>query len=133
MTRSRPAAHDGVLDEHGFAAVLSETPHGGAYRRDAVRAFATAARDGAPAASLERMADLWLPATGAVGVAEPMRQRRDVTPGRHLLGALGPRPLDPDAHGVWRGAAKEIDQYRERWGLTQPTTRSAPSPGHHSP
>ena len=118
VTRSRPAAHDGVLDEHGFAAVLSETPHGGAYRRDVVRAFATAARDGAPAASLERMADLWLPATGSVGVAEPMRQRRDVTPGRHLLGALGPRPLDPDAHGVWRGAAKEIDQYRERWGLT---------------
>ncbi len=123
VARAEPAARDRVLDEHGFAAVLSETPHGGAYRRDAVRAFATAARDGAPAAALERMADLWLPATGdvgvAVGVAEPMHQRRDVTPGRHLLGALGPRPLDPDAHGVWHGAAKEIEQYRERWGLTR--------------
>ncbi len=119
VARSEPAVRDRVLDEHGFAAALSETPHGGAYRRDAVRAFATAARDGAPATALERMADLWLPATGDVGVAEPMRQRRDVTPGRHLLGALGPRPLDPDAHGVWRGAAKEIEQYREHWGLTR--------------
>ena len=85
LTRSAPSGREAVLDEHGFAATLSETPHGGAYRRDAVRAFATAARDGAPGAALERLTDLWLP-PGGVGVAETMHRRRDVTPGGHLLG-----------------------------------------------
>src|SRR6202042_986658 len=112
VARSEPSARHAVLDEHGFASVLSETPHGGAYRRDAVRAFATAARDGASGPALERAADLWLP-PGGVGVAESMHRRRDVTPGCHLLDALGPRPVDPDAHGVWRGAAMEIERYRE--------------------
>ena len=118
VARSEPSARSAVLDEHGFAAALSETPHGGAYRRDAVRAFATAARDGASGPALERVADLWLP-PGGVGVAEPMHRRRDVTPERHLFGALGPRPVDPDAHGLWRGAATEIERYRERWGLAR--------------
>jgi conjugative relaxase-like TrwC/TraI family protein len=118
VTRPAPTTERSLmrLDEHGFAAVLSETPHGGAYRRDAVRAFAVAARDGASASAVERGTDLWLP-PGGVGVAETMHGRRDVSPGRHLLKELGPRPIDPDAHGVWHGAATAIERYRERWGL----------------
>ena len=83
-----------------------------------VRAFATAARDGASGPALERLTDLWL-SPGGVGVAETMHGRRDVTPGGHLLGALGPRPVDPDTHMVWHGAAMEIERYRERWGLAR--------------
>jgi hypothetical protein len=116
VTRLPPTVRRAVLDEHGFAAVLSETPHGGAYRRDVVRAFATAARDGASSSALERMTNLWLPPVG-VGVGEPMHRRDDATPGRHLVNELGPRPVDPDAHGVWHGAATVIEHYRERWGL----------------
>jgi hypothetical protein len=35
------------------------------------------------------------------------------------LRALGPRPVDPGDHAVWLGAARSLDSYRERWGLTQ--------------
>ena len=31
--------------------------------------------------------------------------------------ALGPRPVDPDDHAVWLGAAVALDAYRDRWGL----------------
>ena len=53
------------------------------------------------------------------GVAEPLQQRRSVVPANHHLRALGPRPLDPDDHAVWVGAAGALDAYRERWGLAQ--------------
>jgi conjugative relaxase-like TrwC/TraI family protein len=118
LTRPEPRAPHTVLDEHGFAAVLAETPHGGAYRRDVVRAFATAARDGATATAVDRVTDLWLQ-PGGVGVSEPMHRRGDALPRRHLLNELGPRPVDPDAHGVWHGAAMAIEDYRERWGLSR--------------
>jgi conjugative relaxase-like TrwC/TraI family protein len=116
VTRRVPTTRHTFLDEHSFAAVLSETPHGGAYRRDVVRAFATAARDGASASAVGRGTDLWLP-PGGVGVAEPLHRRRDVSPGRHVLDELGPRPIGPDAHEVWHGAAMAIERYRECWGL----------------
>ncbi len=35
----------------------------------------------------------------------------------HLLEALGPRPVHPADHAVWRDAAKVIDDYRARWGV----------------
>ena len=50
-------------------------------------------------------------------MAEPVHQRRAVCPGGHALRALGPRPVDPDDHEVWLGAARAIDAYRERWGV----------------
>ncbi len=104
------------FDEHRYAGIISLTPHGGAHRRDVVGAFAVAARDGAPAASLERVTDLWAPAR-RVGVAEDLRTRRSVVPeGRHLE-ALGPRPVDPADHETWLGAARTIESYRERWGI----------------
>ena len=106
LRASEPSGREAVLDEHGFAAALSETPHGGAYRRDAVRAFATAARDGASGPALERVADLWLP-PGGVGVAEPMHRRADVTPGRHLLGALGP-PSCRSRRATGCGVARQL-------------------------
>jgi hypothetical protein len=59
------------------------------------------------------------PAAGAVGVTEPLHRRADVIPGRHLLEVLGPRPLDPHAHQVWCDAARAVEAYRGRWGLTR--------------
>jgi len=106
------------LDEHRFAGVLSLTPHGGARRRDVVVAFGAAATDGVAAGSLERLVGHWVP-RGPVGVAEPLRPRRAVMPANHHLRALGPRPVDPEEHQLWVGAARAIDAYRDRWGLSR--------------
>ena len=109
-----------VLDEHRFAGVIALPAHGGAHRRDVVTAFSTAAGDGARADVVERLVALWVP-DGPPGVAEPLRQRRSVVPANHHVRALGPRPVDPDDHAVWLGAARSLDAYRERWGLTHAT------------
>jgi hypothetical protein len=115
--RSPPAPSPSPsFDEHRFAGVISLTPHGGAHRRDVVGAFAVAARDGAPAASLDRVTDLWAPAE-RVGVAENLLTRRSVVPAGEHLRALGPRPVDPAGHETWLGAARAIEGYRERWGI----------------
>ncbi len=114
----RPEAHP-VLDEHCVAAVLSLTPHGGARRRDVVAAFASGARDGAEADSVERLVALWVPPAPA-GVAEPLHQRRDALPRARHLHALGPRPVVPTDHEVWLDAAHTIEAYRERWNVTRP-------------
>jgi conjugative relaxase-like TrwC/TraI family protein len=116
--RAETPAQRAVLDEHRFAGVLSLTPHGGARRRDVVTAFGAAARDGVSAPALGRLVAQWVP-SGPVGVAEPLRSRRTVVPANHHLRLLGPRPVDPDDHEVWRGAARAIDGYRDRWGLGQ--------------
>lgn len=113
--RSRPGPS--VLDEHRFAGVISLPAHGGAHRRDVVAAFGTAAGEGAGAATIERLVAQWVP-PGPTGVAEPLLQRREVVPGNHHLRALGPRPVDPDDHAVWLDAARTLDAYRTRWGLT---------------
>jgi conjugative relaxase-like TrwC/TraI family protein len=104
------------FDEHRYAGVISLTPHGGAHRRDVAGAFALAARDGAAAASLEHVTDLWAPAK-RVGVAEDLLSRGRVVPAGEHLRALGPRPVDPADHETWLGAARTIDAYRERWGI----------------
>jgi len=83
-----------------------------------VAAFATAAIDGADEHGLEQLTQLWTPALSdraQVGVAEDRRTLRSVVPGGHLLATLGPRPLNPVAHEVWRDAARVIDGYRGRW------------------
>ncbi len=110
------------VDEHGFAAVISLTPHGGAHRRDVVRAFGAGAPDGLEAGALDRLVSRSVsPSSPAapVGVGEPLMTRRAVVPANHLLRALGPRPLDPDRHEAWADAAKVIDAYRDRWGVGQ--------------
>ena len=81
-------------------------------------AFGAAARDGVSAPAAARLVAQWVP-SGPVGVAEPMQSRRTVVPANHHLRVLGPRPVDPDDHEVWRGAARAIDAYRDRWGLGQ--------------
>jgi len=114
---SRGAAREPLaFDEHRFAGHLSLTAHGGAHRRDVVTAFGVAAQGGITAGALERIVAHWVPAR-AVGVAEPLHQRRSVVPAGHLLRALGPRPLHPARHEIWVDAARAIDAYRARWGL----------------
>jgi conjugative relaxase-like TrwC/TraI family protein len=109
-----------LLDEHRFAGVIALPAHGGAHRRDVVAAFGVAAVDGAPAPVVERLVAQWVP-DAPPGVAEPLEQRRTVVPANHHLRALGPRPVDPADHAVWLGAARSIDAYRHKWGLTRAT------------
>ena len=116
-----------MLDEHRFAGVISLPAHGGAHRRDVVAAFGAAARDGATASTVDRLVAQWVP-PGPVGVAEPLQQRRTVVPANHHLRALGPRPVDPDDHAVWLGAARALDAYRDRWGLAHEKATGGESP-----
>jgi hypothetical protein len=109
-----------TVNEHRFGAMLSFAPDGAARRRDVVAAFATAAVDGAEEHHLEQLAQLWTPALSdraQVGVAEDARTLRSVVPGGHLLATLGPRPLNPVDHEVWREGARAIEGYRGRWGV----------------
>jgi hypothetical protein len=110
------------INEHRFGAALSLAPDGAARRRDVVTAFGTAALGGAAAANVERLTELWTPDHSQrtqVGVAEDVRPLRTVVPGGYLLIALGPRPVDPADHEVWRDAAHAIDHYRRRWGVKE--------------
>jgi conjugative relaxase-like TrwC/TraI family protein len=110
------------LDEHQFGAVLALSPDGAARRRDIVAAFSAAARDGADAGGIERLTHLWTPPVSPrleIGVAEDRRTLRSVVPGAHLLAALGPRPVDPERHEVWRTASHAIEAYRARWGVAK--------------
>jgi conjugative relaxase-like TrwC/TraI family protein len=118
LGQREPAAERRSLNEHRFGATLSWTPDGAARRRDVVTAFSTAAIDGVDASSVERLTDLWTPSNSEradVGVAEEIRPLRSVVPGRHLFDALGPRPVNPVDHAVWREAARAIAAYRGRW------------------
>ncbi len=110
------------LDEHRFGAFLSLVPDGAARRRDVAAAFGIAALAGADAQTVEKLTDLWTPNRSQreqVGVAEDTRTLRSVVPASHLLGALGPRPVDPVDHTVWREAAHAVDDYRARWNVTR--------------
>jgi conjugative relaxase-like TrwC/TraI family protein len=109
------------LHEHRFHGMLALTPDGAARRRDVVAAFGAAAVGGARTDALESLTDMWIPANAAkaeIGVAERSHPLRSVVPGPHLLRELGPRPVDPSLHHVWREAALAIEEYRGRWGVT---------------
>ena len=108
-----------VLSEFRFRATLSQTADGAVRRRDVIEGFGTAAVDGARAPTLERLADLWVPPTGHVGVAEEAHAPRAVVPGDHLIAALGPRPVNAGDHRVWREGAEAIEAYRQVWGVTK--------------
>jgi conjugative relaxase-like TrwC/TraI family protein len=117
-------APDQTVDEHRFGAVLSLAPDGAARRRDVVAAFGAAAVNGADEHGLARLTELWTPAPSAraqVGVAEDSHSLRSVVPGGHLLATLGPRPLDPATHEIWRDAARAITAYRTQWGVSGTT------------
>ena len=111
-----------TVDEHRFGATLSLAPDGAARRRDVVAAFGTAALHGADEHSVDRLTQLWTPTPSGsvqVGVAEDRHALRGVVPGPYLLDALGPRPVDPVDHAVWRDAANVIDGYRHRWRVAK--------------
>lgn len=116
----RAARRDGpvAVDEHRFGALLSETSPGGVARRDAVAAWAGALARGAAVADVERCCDLLSPWRGGVGLAEERRAPASVSPARHLLAGLGPRPGSPRLLGVWLEAASAVTRYRTRWGVT---------------
>ena len=99
-----------LVDEHAFAAVISLTPHGGAHRRDVVRAFGAGAPDGIEAGALERLVSrsVAAPTVTARGVAEPLMARRAVVPTNHALRALGtPAPRSRPARSVGRGGDRD--------------------------
>ncbi|HVA07818.1 MAG TPA: MobF family relaxase [Acidimicrobiales bacterium] len=121
------APREQVVDEHRFLSTLSGAPDGAARRRDLVASFGVAAVDGATADTLARVTDLWIPPHPAhdVGVAERVHPLASLVPGSHLLRELGPRPLDPVAHAIWREAAKGIEDYRTRWRVSPESFSSA--------
>ena len=122
-----------ALDEHRYGAAIMLTAHGGAHRRDVAAAFGAAAPGGMDEGAFTHAMAAWVPAQPpeAVGVAEPLHQRRDVVPANHLVQALGPRPTTRGAHELWLGTARVIDAYRVRWGLH--TTREPEPLGSGDP
>jgi conjugative relaxase-like TrwC/TraI family protein len=121
LSRSGRPSQSPVFDEHRVLGLLSLAPDGAARRRDVMAALATAATRGARVDSLEQITDAWTPREGgvpAVGVAEAAWPLRRVVPSPHLLRALGPRPVDVEAHQIWRDAAQAIEHYRADWGVT---------------
>jgi conjugative relaxase-like TrwC/TraI family protein len=109
--------HEQFVDEHRFHGSLSLSADGGARRRDLVRAFGEATPEGATAEDIGQLTQLWLPADSALGIHEQVHALREVVPPGHLLRALGPRPVDPERHGVWRGAAQSLESYGRQWGV----------------
>ncbi len=88
-------------------------------RRDVVAALAGAAQRGTSGDNTARLADLWIQASGGVGIAEARHTPRSVVPADHIVAALGPRPVDAGAHEAWRDGAVAIETYRRRWGVTR--------------
>ncbi len=107
-----------TVDEHRFAALLAQASPDGVARRDAITAWAGALDRGAPVADVERCCDLLSPWRCDVGVAEERRAPASVSPARHLLAALGPRPASLRLLGTWLEAADAVTRYRDRWGVT---------------
>jgi len=110
-----------AVDEHRFAAAVSGNPDGAARRRDVVTAFGASLVGGVPAGAIGSLTDHWVPEPPCrqPGVAEVAHPLGTVVPPGHLLRALGPRPADEQAHGVWRQAALAIEGYRRAWGITR--------------
>jgi hypothetical protein len=115
-----PSERGRWVDEHRFRGDLSLSADGGARRRDVVHAFGDATPGGATAGEIGRLAELWIPATSNRGVYEEVHALREVVPADHLLRALGPRPVDPEQHEVWRGAAQSLQAYGKQWGMGRP-------------
>jgi conjugative relaxase-like TrwC/TraI family protein len=107
-----------VVDEHRFGALLAQASPDGVARRDAITAWAGALDRGAPVADVECCCDLLSPWGCDVGVGEARRAPASVSPARHLLAALGPRPASPRLLGTWLEAAHAVNRYRDRWGVT---------------
>ncbi|HUC05649.1 MAG TPA: MobF family relaxase, partial [Acidimicrobiales bacterium] len=118
VTHRRRPVYGPALDEHRYGSALWASADGAARRRDVVAAFGAAAVPGADVGVLERLTDLWVPPSGAgtgSGVREPALALRSVMPSPGVLRTLGPRPIDPQGHHVWKSAANTVEQYCTRW------------------
>ncbi len=123
----RSASDTRVVDEHLFHGWLRQSADGAARRRDVVMAFASASAEGARADEVTRLTDLWVPASGEVGVSEGRHALRSIVPGGYLLRELGPRPVDPTKHALWTETSRVIDQYRARWQVRSSDALGVPA------
>jgi hypothetical protein len=105
------------VDEHRFAAAVSEVADRGVTRRDALGAWAASLEVGAPAEDVERCVDMLADWGAGTGVAERLLAPAAVVPPPHLLRVLGPRPAAPRALGLWESAASAVARYRARWDV----------------
>lgn len=105
------------VDEHRFAAAVSEVADRGVTRRDALGAWAASLEVGAPAEDVERCVDMLADWGAGTGVAERLLAPAVVVPPPHLLRVLGPRPAAPRALGLWESAASAVARYRARWDV----------------
>ncbi|HEX4081509.1 MAG TPA: MobF family relaxase, partial [Acidimicrobiales bacterium] len=123
---SRPPRNDGpgrearAVDEYRFAAVLG-WPDRAAARRDVVGAWAGGLAAGAAVADVERCVDALVGPDDAIGVAERRQGTAGLVPTSGVLRALGPRPERPEQLAEWQLAATDIDRYRTRWAVADPT------------
>ena len=104
------------IDEHRFAAVISEAGRGVA-RRDALAAWAGSLDVGASGEDVGRCVDMLADWGTGSGVAERPVAPGAVVPHPHVLRLLGPRPAAPRALDVWESAASTIARFRARWGV----------------
>ncbi len=107
----------GAIDEHRFAAAVSEVADRGVTRRAAIGAWAGALDAGGPAGDVERCVDMLADWGTGTGVGERVLAPAAVVPPLHVLRLLGPRPSAPHALGVWESAASSIARYRTRWDV----------------
>ncbi len=139
----RGATTNQWLDEHRFAAALSNSDHAAATRRSVVQAWADASASGGRVTAVESSAEWAMAFDASVralpgdhaevpgppgrllppaqllapGIAEPVQAIGRIVAPRYLLRALGPRPLHHRAQAAWRDAALGIERYRERWAV----------------
>jgi conjugative relaxase-like TrwC/TraI family protein len=123
---SQPPGNDGpgraaqAVDEYRFAAALG-WPDRSAARRDVVGAWAGGLAAGAAVADVERCVDALVGPDDAIGVAERRQGTAGLVPTSGVLRALGPRPGRPEQLAEWQHAATDIDRYRARWAVADPT------------
>lgn len=111
----------GRVDEHRFRAALYDRERSGAARRDVVAAWAGSLRLGAAADAVNACVASLAPWPEGVGVAEGLRPVAPLCATSHHLVALGPRPDRPDALATWLSAAADVDRFRSRWGVDDPS------------
>jgi hypothetical protein len=64
--------------------------------------------------------DAWAPSQDGRGVGEERRALSTVVPAAVVLRELGPRPASAALQHVWQSGAATIEDYRQRWGVSDP-------------
>lgn len=112
----------GPLDEHHFSSIVSQTPHGGVRRRDALSAWASSVREGSTVGDVERCVDQLAPWGRGVGVDEETVAPSPLVASRQALRILGPRPTTPLELEHWRSGARALERYGSRWPISDVET-----------